>query len=74
VVAENSTALGAIYLKDIVKGGLKDRLARLRAMGIRSIMITGDNPLTAAVIAARGRGGRFPGRGQAQGQDGPDQA
>src|ERR1700728_1682944 len=51
VVAENSTALGVIYLKDIVKGGLKDRLARLRAMGIRSIMITGDNPLTAAVIA-----------------------
>ncbi len=51
VVAENSTALGVIYLKDIVKGGLKERLARLRAMGISSIMITGDNPLTAAVIA-----------------------
>jgi K+-transporting ATPase ATPase B chain len=51
VVAENATALGVVYLKDIVKGGLKDRLARLRAMGIRSIMITGDNPLTAAVIA-----------------------
>jgi K+-transporting ATPase ATPase B chain len=51
VVAENSTALGAIYLKDVVKGGLKERLARLRAMGIRTIMITGDNPLTAAVIA-----------------------
>jgi K+-transporting ATPase ATPase B chain len=51
VVAENSSALGVIYLKDIVKGGLKERLARLRAMGIRSIMITGDNPLTAAVIA-----------------------
>ena len=51
VVAENSTALGAVYLKDVVKGGLKERLARLRAMGIRSIMITGDNPLTAAVIA-----------------------
>src|SRR5271169_4246354 len=51
VVAENSSALGTIYLKDIVKGGLKDRLARLRAMGIRTIMITGDNPLTAAVIA-----------------------
>jgi K+-transporting ATPase ATPase B chain len=51
VVAENSTALGVIYLKDIVKGGLKERLARLREMGIRSIMITGDNPLTAAVIA-----------------------
>jgi K+-transporting ATPase ATPase B chain len=51
VVAENKTALGVIYLKDIVKGGLKDRLGRLRQMGIRSIMITGDNPLTAAVIA-----------------------
>jgi potassium-transporting ATPase ATP-binding subunit len=51
VVAENNTALGVIYLKDIVKGGLKERLAQLRAMGIRSIMITGDNPLTAAVIA-----------------------
>jgi K+-transporting ATPase ATPase B chain len=51
VVAENETTLGVIYLKDVVKGGLKERLARLRAMGIRSIMITGDNPLTAAVIA-----------------------
>ena len=51
VVAENSSALGVIYLKDVVKGGLKERLARLRAMGISSIMITGDNPLTAAVIA-----------------------
>ncbi|MGA2568908.1 MAG: potassium-transporting ATPase subunit KdpB [Terracidiphilus sp.] len=51
VVAENASALGVIHLKDIVKGGLKDRLARLRAMGIRTIMITGDNPLTAAVIA-----------------------
>src|ERR1700728_4527504 len=51
VVAENATALGVIHLKDIVKGGLKERLARLRAMGIRTIMITGDHPLTAAVIA-----------------------
>ena len=51
VVAENAQALGVIYLKDIIKGGLKERLARLRAMGIRTIMITGDNPLTAAVIA-----------------------
>ena len=51
VVAENDAALGVVYLKDVVKGGLKERLARLRAMGIRSIMITGDNPLTAAVIA-----------------------
>ena len=46
-----STALGVIYLKDIVKGGLKERLTRLRVMGIRTVMITGDNPLTAAVIA-----------------------
>jgi K+-transporting ATPase ATPase B chain len=51
VVAENDIALGVIYLKDIVKGGLKERLARLSAMGISSVMITGDNPLTAAVIA-----------------------
>ncbi|HWA93315.1 MAG TPA: potassium-transporting ATPase subunit KdpB [Terracidiphilus sp.] len=51
VVAENATALGVVYLKDIVKGGLKERLARLRSMGIRTIMITGDNPLTAAAIA-----------------------
>ncbi len=51
VVAENGNALGVVYLKDVVKGGLKERLDRLRAMGIRSVMITGDNPLTAAVIA-----------------------
>jgi potassium-transporting ATPase ATP-binding subunit len=51
VVAENEAALGVVYLKDVVKGGLKERLAQLRTMGIRSIMITGDNPLTAAVIA-----------------------
>ncbi|MDE3201518.1 MAG: potassium-transporting ATPase subunit KdpB [Acidobacteriota bacterium] len=51
VVAENEVALGVIYLKDIIKGGLKDRLSRLRSMGIRTIMITGDNPLTAAAIA-----------------------
>ena len=51
IVVENSTALGMVYLKDIVKGGLKERLSRLRTMGIRTIMITGDNPLTAAVIA-----------------------
>jgi K+-transporting ATPase ATPase B chain len=50
---ENATArvLGAIYLKDIVKGGMRERFARLRAMGIRTVMITGDNPLTAAAIA-----------------------
>ncbi|HWQ34897.1 MAG TPA: potassium-transporting ATPase subunit KdpB [Blastocatellia bacterium] len=51
VVAENQRPLGVIYLKDIVKGGLKERFAQLRAMGIRTVMITGDNPLTAATIA-----------------------
>ncbi|MBZ5658770.1 MAG: potassium-transporting ATPase subunit KdpB [Acidobacteriia bacterium] len=50
-VANGSKVLGVIHLKDIVKGGMKDRLASLRAMGIRSVMITGDNPLTAAAIA-----------------------
>ena len=52
VVAENSEVLGVIHLKDIVKGGIKERFAHLRKMGIRTIMITGDNPLTAAAIAA----------------------
>jgi K+-transporting ATPase ATPase B chain len=51
VVAENGRALGAIHLKDIVKGGMRERFDQLRAMGIRTVMITGDNPLTAAVIA-----------------------
>ena len=51
VVAENNRCLGVIHLKDIVKGGMKERFAQLRSMGIRTIMITGDNPLTAAAIA-----------------------
>jgi len=51
VVAANDKVLGTIYLKDIVKGGLAERFERFRAMGIRTIMITGDNPRTAAVIA-----------------------
>ena len=51
VVAENGRALGVIHLKDIVKGGMRERFEQLRAMGIRTIMITGDNPLTAAAIA-----------------------
>jgi K+-transporting ATPase ATPase B chain len=50
-VADGSRALGVIHLKDIVKGGMKERMQQLRAMGIRSVMITGDNPLTAAAIA-----------------------
>ncbi len=52
VVAENQRVLGAIYLKDIVKGGIKERFAELRRMGIKTVMITGDNPLTATAIAA----------------------
>ena len=51
VVAERRRALGVIHLKDIVKGGMRDRFLQLRAMGIRTVMITGDNPLTAAAIA-----------------------
>ena len=52
VVAENREVLGVIRLKDIVKGGIKERFASLRAMGIKTVMITGDNPVTAAAIAA----------------------
>jgi potassium-transporting ATPase ATP-binding subunit len=52
VVAENNKVLGVIQLKDIVKGGIKQRFAQLRNMGIRTVMITGDNRLTAAAIAA----------------------
>jgi K+-transporting ATPase ATPase B chain len=52
VVAEGRDVLGVIFLKDVVKGGIKERFAQLRAMGIRTVMITGDNPLTAAAIAA----------------------
>lgn len=52
VVCENEKILGVVYLKDIVKGGIKERFAELRKMGIRTVMITGDNPLTAAAIAA----------------------
>jgi len=51
VVSENRRAMGVILLKDVVKGGIRDRFAQLRAMGIRTVMITGDNPLTAAAIA-----------------------
>ena len=52
VVAEDNKVLGVIHLKDIVKGGIKQRFAELRKMGIRTVMITGDNSLTAAAIAA----------------------
>jgi K+-transporting ATPase ATPase B chain len=52
VVAEGARVLGVIQLKDIVKGGIKERFSELRRMGIKTVMITGDNPLTAAAIAA----------------------
>ncbi len=52
VVTRNGVALGVIHLKDIVKGGINERFAHLRKMGIKTVMITGDNPLTAAAIAA----------------------
>jgi K+-transporting ATPase ATPase B chain len=51
VVAQNKTALGVIQLKDVIKGGMVERFNQLRAMGIKTVMITGDNPLTAATIA-----------------------
>jgi len=51
VVAEGGQILGVIYLKDVVKEGIRERFARLRAMGLKTVMITGDNPLTAAAIA-----------------------
>ena len=51
-VADGRRGLGVINLKDVVKGGMKERLGQMRAMGIRTVMITGDNPLTAAAIAA----------------------
>ena len=52
VVADGTTVLGVIRLNDIVKGGIKERFAEMRKMGIKTIMITGDNPLTAAAVAA----------------------
>ncbi|MGE4521667.1 MAG: potassium-transporting ATPase subunit KdpB [Acetobacter sp.] len=51
-VADNTRLLGVVHLKDVVKGGIRERFAELRRMGIRTVMITGDNPLTAAAIAA----------------------
>jgi K+-transporting ATPase ATPase B chain len=52
IVSRDARVLGVIHLKDIVKGGMKERFAQMRAMGIRTVMITGDNPLTAAAIAS----------------------
>ncbi len=52
VVSRNADVVGVIHLRDIVKGGIKERFAQLRRMGLRTVMITGDNPITAAAIAA----------------------
>jgi len=52
VVARNGEALGVVHLKDVVKGGIKERFIKMRKMGIKTVMITGDNPLTATAIAA----------------------
>src|SRR5438270_108964 len=59
-VADGPRLLGIVHLKDIVKGGMKERIGQLRMMGIRSVMITGDNPLTAAAIAAEAGVDDFP--------------
>ena len=67
-VARDSQVLGVIELRDIVKEGMRTRFDQLRAMGIRTVMVTGDNPLTAEAIAARGGRRRLPRRGHARGQ------
>ncbi len=59
VVADAGKVLGVIYLKDIIKQGIRERFARLHAMGLRTVMITGDNPLTAAAIAQESGVGDF---------------
>ena len=71
VVARDDRALGVIHLKDIVKGGMRHRFDQLRAMGIRTVMITGDNPLTAAAIAAEAGVDDFLARGHPGSEDGP---
>ena len=67
-VAKDGRLLGVVYLKDIVKGGIRERFAELRRMGIRTVMITGDNPMTAAAIAAEAGVDDFLAAGDAGGQ------
>ena len=57
VVADGAKVMGVIHLKDIIKEGIKERFARLRAMGLRTVMITGDNPLDRGRDRRRSRGG-----------------
>ncbi len=65
-VSDGGRVLGIVHLKDVVKGGIAERFARFRAMGIRTVMITGDNPRTAARHRQGGRRRRLPGRGDAR--------
>ena len=67
LVADGARLLGVIQLKDIVKGGIRERFAQLRKMGITTVMITGDNPLTAAAIAAEAAVWMISSRHQATG-------
>ncbi len=67
-VCKDGRLLGVIHLKDIIKGGIQERFSELRRMGIRTVMITGDNPLTAAAIAAEFGRGRLPRAGDTGGQ------
>ncbi len=67
-VSENGRVLGVVHLKDIIKPDIKARFAELRAMGIKTVMVTGDNPITAAAIARRGRRRRLHRAGDARGQ------
>ncbi len=60
VVIEGPQALGVIRLSDVVKGGIRERFSELRRMGIRTVMITGNNPLTAAAVAAEAGVDAFP--------------
>ncbi len=72
VVAQGPRVLGIVQLKDVVKGGISERFAEMRRIGIRTVMITGDNPLTAAAIAAEAGVDDSPCRGHTRSQIGDD--
>nr|WP_260860674.1 HAD family hydrolase [Mycobacterium tilburgii] len=69
----SARVLGVIHLKDVVKQGMRERFDAMRLMGIRAVMVTVDNPLTAKAIDRRGQGGRLPRLGHARRQDDTDQ-
>ena len=71
-MARNAQILGVVYLKDVIKEGMRERFAHLRAMGIRTVMVTGDNQLTAAKIADESGVDDFLAAGDTRGQDGAD--